>query len=41
MDGHDLSELVSHWHAARFEALRAGRSAADVDFLRCGSRVQC
>lgn len=39
-DGHDPVGL-SHWRAARFEALRAGRPAADVDFLRCGLRVQC
>lgn len=39
-DGHDPGGL-SHWHAARFEALRAGRPAADVDFLRCGREVQC
>jgi hypothetical protein len=39
-DGHVPGGL-SHWRAARFEALRAGRPAADVAFLRCGRGVQC
>ena len=31
----------SHWHSVRFEALRAGHPAVDVEFLRCSCVVRC
>ena len=34
-DEHDPAGL-SHWRAARWEALRAGRPPDNVEFLRCG-----